>query len=562
MLKKFKKTLAITLASVFVTGTAYIPSMAADDGASSYVIWEEDFEDYTGGKFTHPNLTRFSGTKVPKVDELGESRAFRTTNDSGHHIVYELDEDITSGAVWVSYDVSAGTTTTNTIYTGYEPTAYVGRGTDIKYRTVHTSYTPDGTVTHIATQNISSTSHSGAVSVSGNNWGSNDRVRIDWILDITNQTSDVYIDGVLLRSLTGVKLENGESGVPTVRGIHWNTSYEIVWDNIKIEYAPNSEFDFKVEEMEVAEDEIKVEFTQSISADSDVNEIAFKNLYTGKTVQPDSVEFKTRDELVFSVSGLSYSDEYEIVLPENFKNSYGEDFAASNPTFSVEDPNASFAVTGVEFSDYEENTYSLADGLTPIVKNITLSFTDDVDVDSLTDGISFVSKETGETAEIPVTFDTEGNKAIINFEGAFYENEEYDLKIDGVLSSGGDELSKSYAIPFSVGAGETTITAYAFYKEGVEITADDIEAGDEVSIKFSAVKPTRAAEDLYLSYGIYEDSLMTGFGIKKVEFAENSTGTITELNLIIPESENFTLKSFLWQKAGGFPLTTQIELVK
>ncbi len=288
---------------------------------TDYVLYEYDFENYTGGKLNSYDdaFVRFSGSKNPILNTNGSSKAMEFTG--GNYFAYEFDKDITSGKIWVSYDVGMDLTAADeavisgNIYVGYNPNEYAS---DLKTRAVDSYYTSDGTITHKTTKSISSTNENGA-SATGTFTENGVRNRIDWILDITNKTSTVYVDGVQLQQLTNCTIDNGATGVPTVRCIHWNTvNAGTVIDNIRIAYTDDESFTAEISS--VGEDSFDIKLSESAKLTAENISVKDAN---GNSLEVASVDVKDYSRATVTMKNSFVSEASYKVTLTNVKNIVG-----------------------------------------------------------------------------------------------------------------------------------------------------------------------------------------------------------------------------------------------
>ncbi len=526
-MRKIKK-LIFAIASMLV-----FSSIASAEDIS---IWyKTDLEDYTGGSFVTtttevPGWATAGTLSNAKVYTDENSNKWINVPEAGKFSTFQYAvPDITSGKLFLSFDMRLSELdTTNTTFI-----QAIGNAS-VRFFTVNHNDKKISLASGGASYNME--------------WDT--PVRVDLVIDADAKTMGMAVAG---KKIGETDYSNSKTQMLQIR-IYGGT----MMDNFKIAYAPSGANEFIVSEIRDEDGKIVVGFSQTPADVELLKNIKLKNLYDGTMAEISDVAVKTQDSVELTCEDLIPNDAYVLEIPGGISDVWKNELAPTKAVFSKKD--GSFALRDISFIDYDGREYVINDELTPLMKTLSLEFSEDLDYDSIQGCAKIICEETDE--EVNVELNAEDNILNLDFAGCLHEAEAYRLVITGLKSVSGNELPKVYSIPFSTVDGEVKVLDLGFFKGDTEVLASDVLPGETVSIKFKALKPAKEEDSFYVSCGLFEGKFMRNFKFSEFKISGEETLAQGSLEVTVPEKADSSLMGYLWSEAGGFALTNKIQLSK
>ncbi|MBQ2614574.1 MAG: hypothetical protein IJB80_04495 [Clostridia bacterium] len=382
-------------------------------------------------------------------------------------------------------------------------------------------------------------------------WEDNKVYDINLIVDIGNRKLYVYIDGEL-KSTTDLpqtyNANNTNVNLIDVKAMRFRLGGLIDWmDDFKISKLSYGDFTASVSEIDRDENKIKVTFNNSINAATDRSVDSYKlvNLMTGEEVALTGVNVnrgETDDIEVFSAVPLTDGTEYQLLLPDGFK-----DIAAKTLKGPIlfHTSGTGFYATKLRLIDYQNKEYTLAEEKLPAkINKLQIWFSNAIDDACLNKTDFSLETAAGDVLDYRVDEGSE-NSVILSLNGYLYGETDYVLNVSDAVHDGSD-TSSGYVFEFSTDTGTFEVKALEILNNGVSIE-DISDATGTLVVKVELVKTLREKRDLILSYSLWNERLMKGFNFQKVSMAADDTASAPTLSITIDALSDITaIKGFLW----------------
>ena len=321
MVIKFKKLLSCVLALSMISATVVTNVIAAGNENTSYVLYENDFESYTGRAFA---TTVEAGTKgwtgITSPANLAVTKVDGNTwiDPTGASTwTFDMGEEMTTGKLYISYDVIVDVSAGD----GNDPS-------EVKFKNASGT---ESTLIAIRTKSSSNLNFQYDVGLLSQ--GTNTTIkpytagathRVDIVLDIDNNRANVSIDGE-------TPVTFGRQSAVYVKELVFVNQNAVKYDNLKIAKMTDDSFTSRIGE--VGYDTFDIKFSESAKAvtksniavtDEDGNPVAVKNVTVdnfGKVV-------------VTLENDLESETEYNVTLL-NIKNVFGTELSTSELSFTT-----------------------------------------------------------------------------------------------------------------------------------------------------------------------------------------------------------------------------------
>lgn len=142
------------------------------------------------------------------------------------------------------------------------------------------------------------------------------------------------------------------------------------------------------------------------------------------------------------------------------------------------------------------------------------------------------------------TFDADANTYTIDLGGILAPTTEYTLTIDEMT----DVNIPAYSTSFTTSEGSFKITDIKIVDEsGNAIALANVTKDTKLKVVVEGINTTGGEKSAVVSYGIYNDKMLTGFDFAPVTFESTGVKTTKELNVgIITDVNNLSIKGFVW----------------
>ena len=120
----------------------------------------------------------------------------------------------------------------------------------------------------------------------------------------------------------------------------------------------------------------------------------------------------------------------------------------------------------------------------------------------------------------------------------------YTLSIDEMT----DANIPAYSTSFTTGEGSFKITDIKIVDEsGNAIALANVTKDTKLKVVVEGINTTGGEKSAVISYGIYNDKMLTGFDFAPVTFESTGVKTTKELNVgTITDVNNLSIKGFVW----------------
>lgn len=142
------------------------------------------------------------------------------------------------------------------------------------------------------------------------------------------------------------------------------------------------------------------------------------------------------------------------------------------------------------------------------------------------------------------TFDADTNTYTIDLGGILAPTTAYTLSIDEMT----DVNIPAYSTSFTTSEGSFKITDIKIVDEsGKEVALASVTKDTKLKVVVEGINTTGGEKSAVVSYGIYNDKMLTGFDFAPVTFESTGVKTTKELNVgTITDVNNLSIKGFVW----------------
>ena len=142
------------------------------------------------------------------------------------------------------------------------------------------------------------------------------------------------------------------------------------------------------------------------------------------------------------------------------------------------------------------------------------------------------------------TFDADTNTYTIDLGGILAPTTAYTLSIDEMT----DVNIPAYSTSFTTSEGSFKITDIKIVDEsGNAIALANVTKDTKLKVVVEGINTTGGEKSAVVSYGIYNDKMLTGFDFAPVTFESTGVKTTNELNVgTITDVKNLAVKGFVW----------------
>ena len=142
------------------------------------------------------------------------------------------------------------------------------------------------------------------------------------------------------------------------------------------------------------------------------------------------------------------------------------------------------------------------------------------------------------------TFNADTNTYTIDLGGILAPTTEYTLTIDEMS----DVNIPAYSTSFTTSEGSFKITDIKIVDEsGKEVALASVTKDTKLKVVVEGINTTGGEKSAVISYGIYNDKMLTGFDFAPVTFESTGVKTTKELNVgTITDVNNLSIKGFVW----------------
>lgn len=539
-----KKRLFLCAIIVFMLNlTAVADEINYTNGGA--VIYRNDFSDYTGGAFSD---VIWNGTAC--WNEIG---AFSKGENNGNiglkaasstKAFYCLPETLTSGCLYVSFDISRGENTSGQSYFAMQDdSGIVQSGVHDKY----VFYADAGIGAFFGpAANIG-------------NWGDksvtlayekNTVYSVQLVCDYSGKKQYTYIDGELLSMVPFEGINSDYTGISQLKFLFAGVDYV---DNIHISYM--NEDSFRCEAKVVDDRTVTVEFTEGLSSDGLILNADVINTLTNEKATIS--EITKQDFFRYTIKledKLDEGDEYCIKPQMAITNILGKALS-EDIIFSRVSDHTKLYLRGAESVDYNGNAVKLYEELASPSNKIRLVFTD-----VLKQAPTGLTSNAGKIKNISLSEDKK--TVTVEFDEYFFGDGKYELNVpSGIEGEGGKSSAKEYSLTFETGDGSVVYKTFGFYKNGNPVKAEDLNDGDKITLNAEIIKTNKMKYPVILSYSAWENMIMTGFDFRNLSLAETETYKSGSIEIVYDKESGTKIQGFL-RKGISFinPLAEHIEL--
>lgn len=142
------------------------------------------------------------------------------------------------------------------------------------------------------------------------------------------------------------------------------------------------------------------------------------------------------------------------------------------------------------------------------------------------------------------TFDADTNTYTIDLGGILTPTTKYTFTIDEMT----DVNIPAYSTSFTTGEGSFKITDIKIVDEsGNAVALTDVTKDTKLKVVVEGINTTGSEKSAVVSYGIYNDKMLTGFDFAPVTFESTGIKITKELNVgTITDVNNLAVKGFVW----------------
>ncbi len=491
-------------------------------------IYEQSFDDYTGGRFEDLNETVGGGswTLLPWSQYFGKGTDgdntymyFVNENDEAPmSMTYTFTEPIDEGTVVFSYEI-----------------AHSGEVSSVPRTRLFDENNKERLIffinAHSSVQKVSSANIGFASNVA---FGSKDAkykditpnvpVKVTQVLNFDDEYFETYVEGELLGRLDEIPFEK-----VTAWGIYsYNTM--CYFDNLSIKTLGDLNYSVDVTG-DMGGTNLK------ITVPDGVTDEALMALEPKNIVVTDRYEERVLVKRV-SVSGktiiaefnkaLEYDERYSLKL-DGLKDMYGRNF--SDTTFMSksevdENGNTVLRVKNVTAVTLDGEELEFIEGMTPEIAQIKVEF--NTFVSEIENGFELNGKVlSGSVTDKTVVLETEG---------VLVGNTEYNFAVNQNVKSNDNTAAKDYSLSFKTLDGGLNIKECNWFTEADEpASLSDIVEGKKLKLVLKVANTTSKVENLYLTYSALKGNLQKTVMLMPVAVKSGEYGTF-ELDYTVGES--------------------------
>lgn len=218
------------------------------------------------------------------------------------------------------------------------------------------------------------------------------------------------------------------------------------------------------------------------------------------------------------------------------------------------------AVNSVRFKDVDGNTIvPQASGITPDVKAVDVTFSDDMNADTISVGMAKGSAAVSGTG----TYNSSSKTYTYTLDECLEPNSSYTLSIGkSSASANGKKLENDVTYTFQTGTGALRVLNFAITDtSGNEVKLANITADTELKINAKIVNTSGASQDVSLAYGVYNGDNLGGVNTVGDTLSGANTYFDETLTFRCADIANLGVKGFLWSNMSSiYPLAENIEL--
>lgn len=218
------------------------------------------------------------------------------------------------------------------------------------------------------------------------------------------------------------------------------------------------------------------------------------------------------------------------------------------------------AVSSVRFKDVDGNTIiPQSSGITPDVKAVDVTFSDDMNADTISVGVAKGSAAVSGTG----TYNSSSKTYTYTLDECLEPNSSYTLSIGkSSASANGKKLENDVTYTFQTGTGALRVLNFAITDtNGSEVKLANITADTELKINAKIVNTSGASQDVSLAYGVYNGDNLGGVNTVGDTLSGANTYFDETLTFRCADIANLGVKGFLWSNMSSiYPLAENIEL--
>jgi len=475
----------------------------ATDNADT-VLYEQNFEDYSGGRFEALNAELANGTwtvmpqdKYLEKGEDGGNTYLKLVNDSNTatiNMTFKFKEKISDGMVVFNYDL-----------------AHSGKVNNVPRIRLHDDSNTERLALFInADSSIkkvcgpkpdfkSNVSFSG-VNVQYKDIEAEKPISVMQILNFDEDYFETYIDGVLLDRVENLPFDNiiswGLFGYNTI-------SY---FDNLSIKTL--GEIDYSVSVTgEMGGDGLEITVPDTVNEEITAEKIKVTDK-SGNAVAIKEVSTENNKVTVKFENSLAYDEKYTVAL--NVKDKYGRGF--DEKTFMSnsevdENGNVILRVKNITAITADGDEVELSEKLTPEISKFKIEF--NTFVGEIGNGIKLNGKAlSGSIDEKTVTAE---------IDGLLIGDTDYILTVDENVKTKDETSAKPYTAEFTTEKGMLNIKEFLWETEnGEKATEQDVTSGKKLKLMLKVANTTEVSENMYLSYSVFSGNAQKSVMFKPV----------------------------------------------
>lgn len=218
------------------------------------------------------------------------------------------------------------------------------------------------------------------------------------------------------------------------------------------------------------------------------------------------------------------------------------------------------AVSSVRFKDVDGNTIiPQASGITPDVKAVDVTFSDDMNADTISVGMAKGSAAVSGTG----TYNSSSKTYTYTLDECLEPNSSYTLSIGkSSASANGKKLENDVTYTFQTGTGALRVLNFAITDtNGNEVKLANITADTELKINAKIVNTSGVSQDVSLAYGVYNGDNLGGVNTVGDTLSGANTYFDETLTFRCADITKLGIKGFLWSNMSSiYPLAENIEL--
>ncbi len=487
------------------------------------VLYEQDFENYSGGRFEALNavLANGSWTAMPsdkylEKGEVGENAYLKLVNDNDTaaiNMTFTFKEKISDGIVVFNYDLAHSGKVNNA--------PRIRLHDDSNTERLALFINADSSIKKVCGPKPDFKSNA---SFSGTNVQYKDieaekPISVMQILNFDEDYFETYIDGELLDRVETLPFSNiiswGLYGFNTV-------SY---FDNLSIKTLGEIDFGVKVTG-EMGGDGLEIIVPDTVNEEITAEKIIVTDR-NENTVIIKEVSTENHKVTVKFENPLAYDEKYTVAL--NVKDKYGRGFddkSIMSKSEVDENGNVILRVKNITAITAEGDELEISEKLTPEISKFKIEF--NTFVGEIGNGIKLNGKAlNGNIDEKTVTAE---------IDGLLIGDTDYILTVDENVKTQDETSAKPYTAEFSTEKGRLNIKEFVWEKEnGEKATEQDVTSGKKLKLMLKVANTTEVSENMYLSYSVFSGNAQKSVMFKPVL---NESGKYNEFYLEYTVAEN------------------------